>query len=62
MDCEECGAAIPIGRLQAIPGATLCVTCKEVEERDFPRRHRMDYDIVVDNEDVVTEPRIVRAK
>jgi RNA polymerase-binding protein DksA len=31
--CEECGDAIPKARLQAFPRATLCVTCKQREER-----------------------------
>ncbi|MDA3936960.1 MAG: TraR/DksA C4-type zinc finger protein [Actinomycetota bacterium] len=30
--CESCGASIEIGRLQAMPTATLCITCKEAEE------------------------------
>ena len=31
--CESCGEAIPKARLQAFPGATLCVRCKQREER-----------------------------
>jgi len=31
--CEKCGNAIPIERLAAFPSATLCVTCKQLEER-----------------------------
>jgi DnaK suppressor protein len=31
--CEECGNAIPKARLQAFPRATLCVACKQREER-----------------------------
>ncbi len=31
--CESCGNAITKARLQAFPGATLCVTCKQREER-----------------------------
>jgi RNA polymerase-binding protein DksA len=31
--CEECGQPIPKARLQAFPRATLCVTCKQREER-----------------------------
>ncbi len=30
--CERCGAAIPLERLEAMPTASLCVTCKEAEE------------------------------
>lgn len=31
--CEDCGKPIPKARLQAAPRATLCVTCKQREER-----------------------------
>jgi len=31
--CESCGTPIAKARLQAFPGATLCVTCKQREER-----------------------------
>ena len=31
--CEECGNPIPKARLQAFPRATLCVRCKQREER-----------------------------
>jgi RNA polymerase-binding protein DksA len=31
--CESCGNPIGKGRLQAFPRATLCVTCKQREER-----------------------------
>ena len=31
--CENCGNAIPKPRLQAFPRATLCVSCKQREER-----------------------------
>jgi len=30
--CARCGATIPIERLEAMPEAELCVTCKEREE------------------------------
>ncbi|MBI3854839.1 MAG: TraR/DksA family transcriptional regulator [Planctomycetes bacterium] len=30
--CEECGAALPIERLRAIPYARLCLSCKQAEE------------------------------
>jgi len=30
--CEECGAAIPRERLEALPTASLCVACKQQEE------------------------------
>ena len=32
-NCDECGKPIGKGRLQAFPRATLCVTCKQREER-----------------------------
>lgn len=31
--CERCGTAIPVERLAAFPSATLCVSCKQLEER-----------------------------
>jgi len=31
--CERCGNAIPVERLSAFPSATLCVSCKQLEER-----------------------------
>ena len=31
--CEECGDEIPEARRNAIPGCTLCVFCKEKQER-----------------------------
>ena len=31
--CENCGNPIPKARLQAFPRATLCVACKQREER-----------------------------
>lgn len=32
-DCNECGEQIELKRLQARPTATLCVSCKEEQER-----------------------------
>ena len=32
-DCEECGEDIELRRLEARPTATLCVSCKEEQER-----------------------------
>ncbi len=32
--CEQCGQVIKKARLKAIPFATLCVVCKEEEERE----------------------------
>ncbi|WP_390624181.1 TraR/DksA family transcriptional regulator [Fodinicola feengrottensis] len=31
--CEQCGNKIPTARLEAFPFVTLCVTCKQLEER-----------------------------
>jgi DnaK suppressor protein len=31
--CDNCGQPIGKGRLQAFPRATLCVACKQREER-----------------------------
>ena len=31
--CERCGNAIPVERLAAFPVATLCISCKQLEER-----------------------------
>ena len=31
--CERCGNAIPVERLAEFPSATLCVSCKQLEER-----------------------------
>jgi len=31
--CERCGNPIPKARLEAFPSVTLCVTCKQREER-----------------------------
>lgn len=31
--CESCGRPIRKGRLQAFPRATLCISCKQAEER-----------------------------
>ena len=32
-DCDDCEDPIDPERLQAVPGARLCVTCKEARER-----------------------------
>jgi len=32
--CERCGQEIPEERLEAVPYATLCVACKQLEERE----------------------------
>jgi DnaK suppressor protein len=33
-ECEVCSSEIPMTRLQALPYATLCVKCKEQQERE----------------------------
>ena len=30
--CTRCGAEIPVARLEAVPTADLCITCKAAEE------------------------------
>lgn len=30
--CKRCGAEIPLQRLEAVPAAELCISCKEWEE------------------------------
>lgn len=32
--CESCGKQIPVKRLERMPGASLCVECKEREEKE----------------------------
>jgi DnaK suppressor protein len=32
-NCEGCGAAIPVERLEIFPSATTCVSCKQTRER-----------------------------
>ncbi len=31
--CKGCGTEIPVERLEAVPSAELCITCKQREER-----------------------------
>lgn len=31
--CEECEAAIPLARRNAVPGVRLCVACQQTQER-----------------------------
>ena len=30
--CEMCGAEIPVGRMEAVPTASLCIACKSADE------------------------------
>lgn len=39
IECDECGEEIEPKRREAYPSATLCITCKEIEEREA-RIHR----------------------
>ena len=32
--CESCGNPIPVRRLERMPGALLCIACKETEEKE----------------------------
>lgn len=32
--CEECGAAIPEARQQAVPGVRLCITCQSARDEE----------------------------
>jgi phage/conjugal plasmid C-4 type zinc finger TraR family protein len=32
--CEECDAAIPQARRQAVPGVRLCVNCQSLEDKE----------------------------
>ena len=32
--CERCGTTIPQARLDAVPYATLCLSCRQLEERE----------------------------
>jgi DnaK suppressor protein len=34
--CERCGDRIPVARLKALPSASMCVKCKELEEEYGP--------------------------
>jgi len=34
--CESCGNPIPAKRLERMPGATMCVSCKEKQEKESP--------------------------
>ena len=40
-ECEECGEMIPVGRLRARAVTTLCIGCKEIQERkeNKPNHH-----------------------
>ncbi len=45
--CEECGAEIPVERMEAMPSTTLCKRCKEAEEQLLDRHPRpVEEDII----------------
>jgi phage/conjugal plasmid C-4 type zinc finger TraR family protein len=35
--CSDCATVIPANRLKAVPHATQCIDCKQLEERDERR-------------------------
>jgi DnaK suppressor protein len=43
-ECEECSAAINPERLEALPWATMCVKCQELEERGALKGKNEDID------------------
>lgn len=58
--CRGCGCDINIERLKALPFATLCVKCKELEENEiefeengfsYGREIAIDYDLYSDNDE-----------
>ncbi len=36
-DCDICDKPIPLGRLQAVPYATMCIACARQQEKSIPR-------------------------
>jgi DnaK suppressor protein len=50
--CETCSEPIPWTRLQALPYATMCVKCKEVQEREGGSGMGVGWDAVDDLEDM----------
>jgi DnaK suppressor protein len=36
-DCDACDKPIPLGRLQAVPYATMCIACARQQEKMIPR-------------------------
>jgi phage/conjugal plasmid C-4 type zinc finger TraR family protein len=34
-ECEECGAGIPEGRRQAVPGVRLCIACQSEHDKNM---------------------------
>ena len=55
-ECEECGKDINPERLEALPWATMCIKCQELEERGLRRKRDdddVDFDIADDNEEAL---------
>lgn len=54
-ECEECQQLINPDRLEALPWATMCIKCQELEERGILRRKRddPDFDLSDDNEEAL---------
>jgi DnaK suppressor protein len=54
-ECEECAEIINPERLEALPWATMCVKCQELEERGVLRRKRddSDFDLADDSEEAL---------
>lgn len=54
-ECEECEEMINPERLEALPWATMCVKCQELEERGVLRRKRddADFDLADDSEEAL---------
>ncbi len=48
-NCEQCDEAIPLARLQALPYATLCISCQREAEKDGSRRGMSDWGRVIDS-------------
>jgi RNA polymerase-binding protein DksA len=48
-ECEECGKTINPERLEALPWATMCVKCQELEERGMLSRKRQEAGFDIDD-------------
>jgi DnaK suppressor protein len=55
-ECEECSKDINPERLEALPWATMCVKCQELEERGLRKKRDeddVDFDIADDSEEAL---------
>lgn len=43
--CEICGGKIPLARLQALPYATMCISCQREEEKSGSGLANLEYDV-----------------